>query len=242
MKSGATIVMPIQAIQALERGSKIEAIKLLRESSGMGLKESKEAVEVYLDANPIIHERLQQAAREKGGSSMWVAGVVFLLGVLLWVKMADQNEGLNFKEFFNKPLFETSEPKDSRSVVIDSKQKLFYPQDAEAAVALYNKYSLQRAATARDLSYQELVNDSLKIQYLVTHDAIKSYEKYLGYKSHKAFAVSGAGNYGYSGSDRINLEFAIEEALTYCKKYMESYSAKQCYIIDINGVFLGSDQ
>jgi len=168
-----------------------------------------------------------------------VAGIVFLSVLVVLIKMAQKNDGLKLDDFFNKPLFETSEPREDSTVVINSTQKLFYPKDTDEALALYNKYSLQRAATPRDLSYQELVNDSLKVKYLVTKKVVTAYEKYLGYKSHKAFAVSGAGSYGYSGSDRIDLDFAIEEALTYCAKHIKT--SQRCYIIDINGVFLGSE-
>jgi ribosomal protein L7/L12 len=40
--------LPPQVVAALERGQKIEAIKLLRELKGIGLKEAKEAVDDYM--------------------------------------------------------------------------------------------------------------------------------------------------------------------------------------------------
>ena len=37
--------LPDKVVEALKRGNKIEAIKLLREQTGVGLKEAKEAVD-----------------------------------------------------------------------------------------------------------------------------------------------------------------------------------------------------
>lgn len=41
--------LPTDVTAALVRGEKIEAIKLLRERSGIGLKEAKDAVEAWAD-------------------------------------------------------------------------------------------------------------------------------------------------------------------------------------------------
>ncbi|MDO9150138.1 MAG: hypothetical protein Q7U33_02030 [Methylotenera sp.] len=46
------------AIEALEHGSIIEAIKLTRTATGMGLKESKACVEAYLLNNPETKEKM----------------------------------------------------------------------------------------------------------------------------------------------------------------------------------------
>lgn len=47
---------------ALERGNKIEAIKIYREKTGQGLKESKDAVEAYLAGSVPVKKRRQQIA------------------------------------------------------------------------------------------------------------------------------------------------------------------------------------
>ena len=41
-------LLPAEAIEALRRGNTIQAIKLLRAATGLGLKESKDAVDAYL--------------------------------------------------------------------------------------------------------------------------------------------------------------------------------------------------
>ena len=44
--------LPPNVLAALQRGRKIEAIRLLREANGMGLKEAKEAVEAAQALDP----------------------------------------------------------------------------------------------------------------------------------------------------------------------------------------------
>lgn len=44
--------LPPEAVAAIERGQKIEAIKITREALGIGLKEAKEAVERHQSAQP----------------------------------------------------------------------------------------------------------------------------------------------------------------------------------------------
>ncbi|MDG2991833.1 ribosomal protein L7/L12 [Candidatus Synechococcus calcipolaris G9] len=44
--------LPIAAMMAAEKGNLIEAIKITRLKTGLGLKEAKDAVETYLKNNP----------------------------------------------------------------------------------------------------------------------------------------------------------------------------------------------
>lgn len=73
-----------EAIQALEQGNKIEAIKIVRESRGLGLKDSKDAVEAYLAANPELNERFKQVASESSGGLVWVVLFLMAAGVAWW--------------------------------------------------------------------------------------------------------------------------------------------------------------
>ena len=64
--------LPDDAIAALQAGRKIEAIKILREAEGIGLKEAKQRVDRYAGENPhILPER-------EAGSGGWFW--VWLLG------------------------------------------------------------------------------------------------------------------------------------------------------------------
>ncbi len=60
--------LPSEAVAALESGNKIEAIKIVRVNSGLGLKESKELVEKYLLEHPDLHQRCSaiQSEQNKG--------------------------------------------------------------------------------------------------------------------------------------------------------------------------------
>lgn len=46
--------LPSDVVSAIHAGRKIDAIKLLRESSGLGLKEAKDEVDAYLRKHPSI--------------------------------------------------------------------------------------------------------------------------------------------------------------------------------------------
>jgi len=50
--------LPKEAVDALEKNRLIEAIKMTRAATGMGLKESKEAVESYLLKNPALKAQI----------------------------------------------------------------------------------------------------------------------------------------------------------------------------------------
>ena len=61
---------PAQVVAALERGQKIEAIKLLRELRGLGLKEAKDLVE----AGGKIKEGVEKAEAEEVKAKLEAAG------------------------------------------------------------------------------------------------------------------------------------------------------------------------
>ena len=47
-----TDLLPAPVIEALQKGNKIQAIKLYRELTGMGFKEAKQAVEAIQRSGP----------------------------------------------------------------------------------------------------------------------------------------------------------------------------------------------
>lgn len=66
--------VPASAIPALEQGQTIEAIKIVREERGLGLKESKDLVDAYLKSRPDLQRRLQAAQSEAlQGFVRWMA-------------------------------------------------------------------------------------------------------------------------------------------------------------------------
>ncbi len=69
------------AIDALRQGRKIEAIKLLREDAGLGLKEAKETVEAY--------ERLHPTpAHASGPEADSIAGRIFVSAIVTGLAIA----------------------------------------------------------------------------------------------------------------------------------------------------------
>ncbi len=75
--------LPVLVIEALQRGEKLEAIRLMREITGVGLKEAKDAV----DASPHAAARggLSPGEVPRAGRLVWIliiAAVIGLLGYL----------------------------------------------------------------------------------------------------------------------------------------------------------------
>ena len=68
------IEIPHEALDALRVGQLIDAIKITREKTGLGLKESKDLVERYLKEHPqeqaLIQEQLAQ--RSRGGIQIFI--------------------------------------------------------------------------------------------------------------------------------------------------------------------------
>ncbi len=72
--------IPENAIAALKKGDRIEAIALTRSAHGSGLSEAKQAIDAYLDANPQTMKRAL-SERSTGGGVI----VLILLGVALCI-------------------------------------------------------------------------------------------------------------------------------------------------------------
>jgi hypothetical protein len=80
--------LPSAAILALQEGNKIQAIKLTRQTQGIGLKESVLAVERYLAANATVkmqfdHAYIQQ--RRNSGSWITLAWLLLIALLAMWI-------------------------------------------------------------------------------------------------------------------------------------------------------------
>ena len=72
--------LPAAAVEALRQGNKIEAIKLVRVEHDIGLKESKDAVEAYLRAQPALLQQLNVSQTQgREGFLRWLVIVALLL-------------------------------------------------------------------------------------------------------------------------------------------------------------------
>ena len=67
----------MEAISALHRGNKIEAIKHVRAEQGLDLKDAKDLVEAYLKENPAVQANFTAAQGQSGGSGLlWLVVIV----------------------------------------------------------------------------------------------------------------------------------------------------------------------
>ena len=77
--------LPHEALIALRSGKLIDAIKITREKTGLGLKECKDLVDRYLDTHPneqvFIQEQLAQRSRS---GIQFLFTVLFLIAMLVW--------------------------------------------------------------------------------------------------------------------------------------------------------------
>jgi hypothetical protein len=90
--------LPPEVVAAIESGRRIDAVKLLRESRGLGLAEAKEAVDAYARSRgvaeaapapdgslkPVSSGSLSPAAPRKWGGLLWVLILLFVAGYLVY--------------------------------------------------------------------------------------------------------------------------------------------------------------
>lgn len=81
LKTSSSLPLSTAAIAALQRGNKIEAIKIVREERKIGLKEAKDAVDNYLQGQPALQSTLARAQAETKRSALrWLFALA--LGLL----------------------------------------------------------------------------------------------------------------------------------------------------------------
>ncbi len=71
--------LPVSVLQAIQSGNKIEAIRLLREQTGLGLKEAKDAVEAMPKRKAAGSSHFPTIEKPKSGNgAWWLVGAVAL--------------------------------------------------------------------------------------------------------------------------------------------------------------------
>ena len=65
--------LPLHVLEALNQGRKVEAIKMLRDEEGLGLREAKERVEAHLASNPGVRDA---TVVRPAGAGRWMALVL----------------------------------------------------------------------------------------------------------------------------------------------------------------------
>ena len=82
-----TEALPSEAISALQRGNKIEAIKIVRQASKLDLKDAKDRVDDYVKNDPVLQQKFASAQAETTGSLVrWLIIIaVAIAGYFLFV-------------------------------------------------------------------------------------------------------------------------------------------------------------
>jgi hypothetical protein len=73
--------VPAAAAEHLRKGRKIEAIKAVRQATGLGLKEAKDAVEAFIDRSPGLRREYETAAASARGSLWLVLAILAVVGL-----------------------------------------------------------------------------------------------------------------------------------------------------------------
>ncbi len=77
--------LPIEVIAALQRNQKIEAVRLLREQTGLGLKEAHEAVAAYERTRAPTLGELSPGQVSDTASGVWWVVTLVLVGLVVYL-------------------------------------------------------------------------------------------------------------------------------------------------------------
>ena len=82
--------LPGAAISALQQGKMIEAIKIVRESTGMGLKEAKDFVDSYINSRPELRTKFATSHSQANLSRLLVFAFLSALitALVFWLRKA----------------------------------------------------------------------------------------------------------------------------------------------------------
>jgi ribosomal protein L7/L12 len=73
----ATTPLSPAAVAALHDGDKIAAIKVTRRDRGCDLKAAKDAVDAYIESEPLLHQAFAEGeAQARRGALLWLAIIV----------------------------------------------------------------------------------------------------------------------------------------------------------------------
>lgn len=80
--------LPPAAVDAIRRGNRIEAIKIVREIRLLGLKEAKDQVDAYVNAHPEVSGSARGTAEAGAPWLPWLVALVatMLLGYFYYYK------------------------------------------------------------------------------------------------------------------------------------------------------------
>ena len=76
------------ALAAIRRGDKLEAIRIVRGELRIGLKEAKDFVDAYVERHPDLSQALAAARSESNGRALWWLAAAAAFVVLVYVLYA----------------------------------------------------------------------------------------------------------------------------------------------------------
>ncbi len=77
--------IPLAAVAALQNGKFIEAVKIVRQARGIGLKDAKDTVDSYVASEPLVRSRLAAARAETRRSALlWGIALALLAGLVVY--------------------------------------------------------------------------------------------------------------------------------------------------------------
>jgi len=74
--------LPAAAITALQMGNMIEAIRIVRRETGLGLKDAKDLVDAYVARYPEVQELLR--SKSKGGALGWIVMLLLAIAAVVY--------------------------------------------------------------------------------------------------------------------------------------------------------------
>jgi hypothetical protein len=80
--------LSLEAAVLLTEGRRIEAIKVVRQAEGLGLKEARKRVDEHIARDPVLRVQLetqQRAARRKFFLWFVVVDVIITAGIIYWL-------------------------------------------------------------------------------------------------------------------------------------------------------------
>ena len=80
--------LPLEAVTLLNEGHMVQAIKVIRQAEGLGLKDAKDRVDAHLAREPLLRAQLktrQRAARRKLFFWFVVVDAMIVAGVVWWL-------------------------------------------------------------------------------------------------------------------------------------------------------------
>jgi len=84
-RAGDTDALPLAAVAALQSGKFVEAVRIVRETRRVGLKDAKEAVDRYIASEPLLRSRIEAGRAERRRNALlWGIALALIAGLVVY--------------------------------------------------------------------------------------------------------------------------------------------------------------